>query len=203
MKKLLVLALIVAFANSAFAVKHHEIAVSYGEGTHNQIVNGFANVVGTIFTLGYADVTDLKWSGAYNFKYAFHPVDFVGLGVTTSYQTSKGDIVQGTSKNKDYDVRVVVGKAEGKYLTIMPTVSLNWFDFKYVCMYSKAALGYSVSKSKQTDLVSKETAKTSEAYWGYQFTPVALEVGSPLVRGFCELGFGYEGIIAFGVKCKF
>ena len=58
MKKLFVSALIVAFAQSAFAVRHHEFAASYGEGTHNQIVNGFANVVGTIFTLGYADVTD-------------------------------------------------------------------------------------------------------------------------------------------------
>lgn len=203
MKKLFVSVLIVAFAQSAFAVRHHEFAVSYGEGTHNQIVNGFANVVGTILTIGYADVTDLTWSGAYNFKYAFHPVNFVGLGVVTSYQTSKGDIVQGTSKNKNGDLRVVVGKAEGKYLTIMPTVSLNWFDFDYVCMYSRLAAGYSLTKTTQTHTVEKVTNHTSDSYWGFQFVPVAIEAGSPLVRAFMELGYGYEGIINVGVKCKF
>ena len=149
MKKLFVLALIIAFAQSAFAVRHHEFAVSYGEGTHNQIVNGFANVVGTILTIGYADVTDLNWSGAYNFKYAFHPVNFVGLGVVTSYQTSKGNITEGVSKKTD---GLVVGKAEGKYLTIMPTVSLNWFDFDYVCMYSRFAAGYSLTKNTNSHI---------------------------------------------------
>ena len=189
--------------HSAYAVKHHECSLSYGVGTHNEIVNGFANVVGSIFTLGYADITDLKWSGAYNIKYAYHPVKFLGLGVVTSYQTSKGDIVEGSSKNKESNERVVVGKAEGKYLAIMPSVSLNWFDFNYVCMYSKAAVGYSMSKSKQTRFDPREYKKTSEDNWAYQLTPVALEVGSPLVRGFFELGFGHEGILAFGVKCKF
>jgi hypothetical protein len=189
--------------HSAYAVKHHECSLSYGVGTHNEIVNGFANVVGSIFTLGYADITDLKWSGAYNMKYAYHPVKFLGLGVITSYQTSKGDIVEGSSKNKESNERVVVGKAVGKYLAIMPSVSLNWFDFNYVCMYSKAAVGYSMSKSKQTRFDPREYKKTSEDNWAYQLTPVALEVGSPLVRGFFELGFGHEGILAFGVKCKF
>ncbi|MBR2194333.1 MAG: hypothetical protein IJ911_01825 [Salinivirgaceae bacterium] len=189
--------------HSAFAVRHHECSLSYGVGTHNEIVNGFANVVGTIFTLGYADITDLKWSGAYNMKYAYHPVKFLGLGVVSSYQTSKGDIVEGSSKNKDNDARVVVGKAEGKYFAIMPSISLNWFDFNYVCMYSKVAVGYSMSKSKQTRFESKEYKKTSENNWAYQLTPVALEAGSPLVRGFFELGFGHEGILAVGVKCKF
>lgn len=189
--------------HSAFAVRHHDCSLSYGVGTHNEIVNGFANVVGTIFTLGYADITDLKWSGAYNMRYAYHPVKFLGLGVTTSYQTSKGDIVEGSSKSKDSDDRVVVGKAEGKYLAIMPSVSLNWFDFNYVCMYSKVAVGYSMAKSKQTRFEPKEYKKTSEDHWAYQISPVALEVGSPLVRGFFELGFGHEGILAVGVKCKF
>lgn len=200
MKKLFISVLIVAFAQSAFAVRHHEFAVSYGEGTHNQIVNGFANVVGSILTLGYADVTDLNWSGAYNFKYAFHPVNFVGLGVVTSYQTSKGNIVEGVSKKTD---ERVVGKAEGKYLTIMPTVSLNWFDFDYVCMYSRLAAGYSLTKTTQTNTEEKRTSHTSDSYWGFQFVPVAIEAGSPLVRAFMELGYGYEGIINVGVKCKF
>ena len=200
MKKLFVLALIIAFAHSAFAVRHHEFAASYGEGTHNQIVNGFANVVGTIFTLGYADVTDLKWSGAYNFKYAFHPVNFVGLGVVTSYQTSKGNITEGVSKKTD---GLVVGKAEGKYLTIMPTVSLNWFDFDYVCMYSRFAAGYSLTKTTQTRTLEKVTNHTSDSYWGFQIVPVAIEAGSPLVRAFMEFGYGYEGIGNVGVKCKF
>lgn len=182
---------------------NHEASISYGIGTHNEIVNGFANVVGTIFTLGYADITDLKWSGAYNMKYAYHPVKFLGLGVVSSYQTSKGDIVEGSSKNKDNDTRVVVGKAEGKYFAIMPSISLNWFDFNYVCMYSKVAVGYSMSKSKQTRFEPKEYKKTSEDNWAYQLTPIALEAGSPLVRGFFELGFGHEGILAVGVKCKF
>ena len=189
--------------HSAFAVRHHDCSLSYGVGTHNEIVNGFANVVGTIFTLGYADITDLKWSGAYNMRYAYHPVKFLGLGVTTSYQTSKGDIVEGSSKSKDTDARIVVGKAEGKYFAIMPSISLNWFDFNYVCMYSKVGIGYSMAKSKQTRFEPKEYKKTSEDQWAYQISPVALEVGSPLVRGFFELGFGHEGILAVGVKCKF
>jgi hypothetical protein len=136
-------------------------------------------------------------------RYAYHPVKFLGLGVTTSYQTSKGDIVEGSSKSKDTDARIVVGKAEGKYFAIMPSVSLNWFDFNYVCMYSKVAIGYSMAKSKQTRFEPKEYKKTSEDQWAYQISPVALEVGSPLVRGFFELGFGHEGILAVGVKCKF
>ena len=204
MKRILFSCLFLSVITTCTAYDYnHEASISYGVGTHNEIVNGFANVVGTIFTLGYADITDLKWSGAYNMRYAYHPVKFLGLGVTTSYQTSKGDIVEGSSKSKDTDERVVVGKAEGKYLAIMPSVSLNWFDFNYVCMYSKVAVGYSMAKSKQTRFEPKEYKKTSEDHWAYQISPVALEVGSPLVRGFFELGFGHEGILAVGVKCKF
>ena len=50
-------------------------------------------------------------------------------------------------------------------------------------------------KSKNDDVRLK--------HFNWQASLIGIEVGSPTVRGFAEVGMGEQGIVCAGLRCKF
>lgn len=202
MKRLIacVLMIVSIEAQNVFATNRNEFGVSYGLLTHNEVSEAVASVATAVFTLGYATkVEDLNFSGSFNAHYVFRPVRFFGVGAVASYERAEGDVVSQKTK---------CGTVKNSYMSIMPTVTFNWFDFKVVGMYSKLGLSYTYidSKYKYFDGTAGQSSLTEtekdHSVW-FQFTPVAVEVGSPAIRGFAEFGFGCQGFVNLGLKYKF
>ncbi len=202
MKKIIACLLMIVSieAQNVFATNRNEFGVSYGVLTHNQVSEAVATVTTAVFSLGYATkVENMYFSGSFNAHYVFRPVRFFGVGAVASYEFADGDIVGQKMK---------CGTVKNSYMSIMPMVTFNWFDFKVVGMYSKLGLSYTYIDSKynyfeeMSDQIAYTETEKDHSVW-FQFTPVAVEVGSPAIRGFAEFGFGCQGFVNLGLKYKF
>ena len=96
--------------------------------------------------------------------------------------------------------KLVLGTVTNKYITVMPQLSLNWFDLKVFCMYSKFAVGYTFLKSEYK--YEQSSDKNSDKRFALQVTPIAVEAGIPAVRAFVEFGYGNQGLVNLGVKFR-
>ncbi len=219
MKKILLsglMLLALTSSQNAFAGKHHEFGFGYGLITHNQVAE-FASDVKTNFdgatslnvSKDVFEVDDLEFSGSYSFHYVFHPINFLGIGLIGSYQTSEGDVVAGGDLDDVFsgfgfsfgDLDLPVGSVKNKYITIMPQLSLSWFDLKVFSMYSKFAIGYTFLKSEY-DYVDGGSEKNSDKRFALQISPISFEAGIPALRLFAEFGYGNQGIVNMGVKLR-
>ncbi len=219
MKKILLsglMLLALTSSQNAFAGKHHEFGFGYGLITHNQVAE-FASDVKTNFdgatslnvSKDVFEVDDLEFSGSYSFHYVFHPINFLGIGVIGSYQTSEGNVVTGggfgdalSSFGLSFgDASLPMGTVKNKYITVMPQLSLNWFDLKVFSMYSKFAIGYTFLKSKY-EYADGSSVKNDDKRFALQISPIALEAGIPAVRVFAEFGYGNQGVVNMGVKFR-
>lgn len=201
MKKILLSGLVLLALTSsqnAFAGKHHEFGFGMGVVTHNQVKEVVTDISSSVAS-ARLEIDDLDWSKSYNFNYAFHPINLIGIGLIASYQTSEGKVYESGAN-------WIGGNVTNKYLTIMPMLSLNWFDVKVFCMYSKFALGYTFVNAEFDGNGIKDRVKNTKEQdhkMGFQATPIAMEAGLPFLRLFAEFGYGNQGLVNVGLKARF
>jgi hypothetical protein len=88
----------------------------------------------------------------------------------------------------------------------MPEIKFNWLNTKYVTLYSKLAGGLRYSHEIYTydpyRRRGEKYDKTDDEDFSFQISAIGLELGST-ISGFTELGYGDQGILIVGLKCKF
>ena len=94
-------------------------------------------------------------------------------------------------------------KKETNYYTFMPAVKFDYIRKKNFGMYSKAALGMSISSTTDTYTDGSTYKFSAEYKLNFQASFIGIEAGSPYFRGFAELGIGEQGIASIGVRYKF
>lgn len=202
MKKIILSGLIlIALLSSqnVSAINGQEFGLSHGSVTHNAVSDVAASVAVAVFSLGYVEVDNLDFSGSFNLHYTLRPLRKLGVGAVLSYERSNGDVVC---------QRKICGTVKNTYLSVMPTLSFSWFDFKFVGMYSKVGLSYTFMKSKYNYFDSSAVDndaddKANDGELWFQFSPVAIEGGLPNLKAFAEFGFGTQGLVNLGIKYKF
>ena len=87
---------------------------------------------------------------------------------------------------------------------MLPAVKIDWLHKKYFGMYSKAAVGVTLTSKKEdySDASNKDISE-SNVDFNWQASLLGIEAGSPNIRAFVELGVGEQGIFVGGLRCKF
>lgn len=210
MKKILAIVMVLSvFAGQAVAGSYrenrNEINVMYGKVS----VPGTASVLAAALTSLSSSsmsmtVTGFKNTGSMGLEYFHYTQSGTwAFGVAAVYEKSSMDL---TFKDTQNSKTGTTGFSMN-FITVMPSVKLQWFNTNVVGMYSKVALGASVMAVPKTIdvVVDGQTQKESldrmpSVLPAFQANPICIEVGGQNVRGFLETGWGMQGLIMGGVR---
>lgn len=182
-------------AQDSFDEPKQEVAISLGGLSNSDIITGFENLGAGLIGV---TVDNDSFLGPISAEYFYHVKPWLGIGGIVVYgQMSQDVYLWGKDKGKDGDLK-------NHYFTVMPAVKFDWLRKKHFGMYSKAAVGATLRNEKyNSDVSSSRDYNDSEVHVNWQASFLGIEVGSPTLRGFVELGTGEQGIILAGVRCKF
>lgn len=174
------------FAQTAGQPLYHqrEVSVSYGQITVPQVVYSAASIIGTAFSFGLWKMDEMHLSGAISAEYNYWINDKFSVGGAMVYDEIHGYTVKKDDTKESFNIDFGSLMVLGKY---------SWFNREHVGMYSKLGLGASIMKNDNE----------SSVLAAFQLTPVACEFGSPALRGYVELGAGYQGFILAGIRYRF
>lgn len=172
----------------------NEFALGYGAVNSTNALDGFSNVIGSMFGARYKNG---KFIGPFSAEYFYHISPLFGVGGIGVFNHHSHDVLQNDQ---------VTGKRTSNYFTIMPAVKFNWLRKDKWGMYSKAGVGYTRAEYKTTGIDAegdKVKDRSSDNFVNFQVSLVGIEAGNRSVRGFAELGFGEQGLIHGGVRFRF
>lgn len=173
--------------------RRHEIAVGYGIVTSDEVMGVTSSVLTTILTLANANRQNMHWSGTFNLGYTYRAGKIFPVGISVGYETMSSDLV-------DRD-QTLVGKESGRYVTVMATGAIRYVNKRIFQMYSGLAAGYTFASSEVVMNSGKDTDRDQFNHFNFQVNVVGVRIGT-VVGGFLELGFGYKGIVSFGLSCQ-
>lgn len=173
----------------------HEIGISYGalsNSTWQSMGEDLGTIMGSLGTVRYDDGNII---GAIGVEYFYHVSPLVGLGAIATYTRETKDMFF-----KDDHC----GEASNTFISVLPAVKIDWLRKKYFGLYSKAAVGVTLTSKKEdyTDS-SHEDISESNVDFNWQASLIGLEAGSPNLRCFFEFGVGEQGLFVGGVRYKF
>ncbi|AXT62568.1 hypothetical protein D1816_20120 [Aquimarina sp. AD10] len=130
------------------------------------------------------DDDDENNAGAINVGYKYAVSDRWMLGGIIVYEKITNDInLQGETVRGTATVTTVGAEFDYRYIST-----------QYFQMYSGFGVGYTFGNEKPTE--------DNINHFNCQLTGAGIRVGSTLA-GFAELGFGYKGVINFGISLRF
>lgn len=173
--------LIVAMMVAALSVNaqndelKNEISIGYGFGS----ISNIASIYQIAFSFSSSDQNGF-W-GPIAVEYQRHLSSMVSVGGLAT--------IAGCSWGNDK-------KASSTYISVMPAMKFNWINKEHFGLYSKVAAGLMFVHS------SYKGESNSNTTFTFQVSALGVEFGSQL-RGFAELGFGEQGVLAAGLRYKF
>ena len=204
MKKFLILAVALMMgATAAFAQTDepkNEFSIAWGGISNSQVLNTFADVLSAAFESIVNKGT--KWDEAADFgtisaEYFHHVSPVVSLGAIGVYNMHNRDL------QKDGKV---IGSNKRSFITLLPAVKFNWLRKNSWGLYSKLGAGASLLLSKEkadrTDTSEAFDNTKSSVMFNFQVSALGVEFGRSL-RGFCETGFGEQGVFLVGLRYRF
>lgn len=193
MKKIIAILLCFLIALSVNAKDYkNELSFTYGQFTVPQFAYVMGGVLGVAFTAGHFTFENSKFIGAAGFEYVHYTNDWFGYGGTIicDYMTSDAYNVSSEGE-KTYN-----GKFNLGFISIMPNVKFSWFNREKVSLYSKIAVGPGLVFDNDNSLKNNITLAA-------QISPLGVDFGNNLYRGFAELGIGMQGILNVGIRKLF
>lgn len=174
----------------------HEISISYGAIPNSIWIDIFSDAFPAIFGEKHEKE---RYVGPIGLEYYYHTSPLIGVGAVAVFATNNQD-ARIKEELKSHKIR--------SYYTLMPAVKFNWLRKTNWGMYSKVAIGASLTNASQEDYneSGKLTGKketTNEVFFNFHASLLGVEAGNQHVRGFAELGIGEQGIILGGVRYKF
>ena len=200
MKKLFILSasiiLLVATSNNKLFAQDskHDISVSYGVLTNDEFIDFYSDLFIDMFTLGYETTDNTKELGGIfiTYKNIAHKFNW---GITAGYDA----ILSSDVKDKD----TLVGKAYSNRITIAFEAEYRYINKEFFQMYSGLGVGYSFRKDTYKPNLGEDQEKTYNMdHFNFQLTAAGVRFGKSF-GGFMELGFGYKGILNFGLSYQF
>jgi hypothetical protein len=169
----------------------NEISVSYGFINQMEIANTFGKCLEIWATAGAVSRENEHNTGSLNLDYTHNFSKLIGIGFNASLSQYKCDcrLLDETGRQKD------------TYFAFMPTMKINWMRRKFITLYSKVALGIITDHSRQTDTENGETKTNNDCHFGYQASPIGIEIGNA-IAGFAEAGLGQAGTLQIGIRAK-
>jgi len=193
MKKALIILLIILAAgrvNGQYV--YNDITASYGVITTDQVIDVFKDIIIATFSFGAYTKDNYQYSGALFLTYKYAPSFRFNVGATLGMDRVNGDLISNDIKT-------------GEFRTSHTTLAVE-MDYRYVKneifqMYSGLGIGYTLSIDSGT---TNEGLEDSYAYGhtNMQLTLLGMRLGKKFAV-FGEAGFGYKGLINFGLSYNF
>ena len=223
------MALMLLVSNSAMAQLDSKSEISFSVGTYTPNEKGIGEAIGeglgtaigqmvaTIITFGQVDLTsktqkEESYSPTFNLQYLYRVAPKVKVGASLTYQHTSAKLMAEKQSGGYLDI----AKATNDYFTVMPVAKFMWIEKDHIGLYSKAAAGICIaSKSDpkycngvqvdpdRADRVLNDLKTDKGTRFAYQVSAIGFEAGSKNLRGFVELGYGFQGLAQAGVSVKF
>lgn len=174
-------------AASAQGENKNKISVSYGVGAMPEF-RDFAITLGSLTDVQYTEQT-----GTFSVQYLRFLNKRFGVGGTLAYEHfgGKGNMLFDKKNSKKFSEHNIA---------LMPTVSAYWYRNRIVGIYSQAAIGTCIISRQRLD---EAEAEKNELELAFQLSAAGIDVGNEHIRFFTEVGFGYQGIVNFGLSYAF
>ena len=197
MKKLaIIISLVLIFPNIISAQeKKHDITIGYGMITHYALREITVNLTVTILSVDYVNTVYKSGSGAFSLGYRFSPVKRLTIGIDGVYQKIKNDV-----KTRDDNDPILIGKLERQFLSTAILTSFRYIDKETFQMYSGIGVGYTFGKYHYVENDGEEDFGNSGQFAGH-LNALGIRFGST-IGGFVELGYGYKGMLNFGLSVQ-
>ncbi len=193
MKKLITLLILSGILQIAgFAQnKRHEIVAGYGMASHQTFKEITVNLAVTILTVGNVNTVYQSGSGTFYLGYRYHISKHFSMGIDAAYQSILEEV-------RNSDERV--GNLKRKYITTTALTNISYINRPAFQLYSTISAGYIQGKAYYTPVEGEDESMT-DGFFGFQVNPVGIRFGRTF-GGFVELGYGYKGVLNFGLSVK-
>lgn len=175
--------------------QEHEISAGMGLGSTTQILDeflGFGSAFSAVFfNTSYLDKT--KNLGEFRLAYAYTPKEKWHFGGAFSYNQSEFEAMKSGEK---------LGEQTNTYYTLAGEASYSFLKKESLNLYVLMGLGATFGSVKQTKYVDREDVRSHGTLFNFQITPIGISYGKQW-GGFAEMGFGYRGLLSFGVFYRF
>lgn len=213
------MALMLLASNTAMAQldSKSEISFSVGGGTPNErgigeaLGEGFAKAIISGMTGGLYNPNETRRDDsstlAFNLQYLYRIAPKIKVGGALTYQHTSTTLMVSDNNGTYHDA----AKANNDYFTVMPVVKAMWIEKNHIGLYSKAAAGICIASNSAkacsgfgaAEKYLDEIKSDKGTRFAYQVSAIGFEAGSKNIRGFVELGYGFQGFAQAGVSIKF
>lgn len=90
------------------------------------------------------------------------------------------------------------GTLSDDWVTILPSVRINWMRNNWLSLYTRVGVGIGIGNR----WVSIDADQSTKCVFGYQVSPVGVEMGKGKFCFYIEGGYGYTGCVTAGIKLK-
>lgn len=164
---------------------NNEFRLGYGRVS----IPGFAMVMGSVLGSAFAvsitgdsnNSISANSIGATSFGYYRHINRHIAVGSEITYE-----LISMTSNSDG-------SKQYTNFINLMPGAKFEWFNHDHFGMYSKLNFGGGCNISDGDPSFNL----------AFQASPICFEAGGKKLRGFAEIGFGFDGLLAAGVSYRF
>lgn len=196
-------------AQEGYEDTKHEVSIAVGVGSNTQLRDTNEDYG---YSLSIWNKKNDKYIGPISAEYYYHINEWLGIGgifVYGNYKNSKQNtnyFDYYTDNNDNIILYRRLGKSSN--YTLLPAVKFNFVRKTHFGLYSKAALGVTllVESFEYIDYDTRNIVHTDNGNalrFNWQFSFIGVEVGSPYLRGFAELGTGEQGVVCAGIRYKF
>lgn len=142
-------------------------------------------------TFPQGDITSCFGTVSLGFNYEITP--WLELNIPIVYSHSKGwqECILG-------GVQDVSGYQKDEWITLLPTLRINWMRNNWLSLYTRAGIGIGLGNR----YVSCDGDQTAKATFAYQVSPVGVEMGKGNLCFYVEGGYGFTGMVMAGIKLK-
>ncbi len=203
MKKIIIaLAALLAVATTANAQQMYQrgwssldspssISVGYGLSAIGIALNTVSNYFSFVDDIAGEGITIKSGgsSGFINLSYGYQLNRTFTIGGNFGYNRLSLDLKDNTGS---------VSAAAFNMFTVMVESRIYWFNRPNVGMYSKPALGVMIANATMMDANDSHTIGLPTAH----LSLVGVEFGGDTVRGFTELGAGFQGFLQLGLRFR-
>lgn len=173
--------------------RRHDVSLSYGLVTIDQMADVLEDVLLIVITLGSFYKSEMDFTGAPFLTYHFSRNSRFGFGAAVGGYQSKGTLLNNITEEPvgPFKETNIVGALEIDY---------RWIMKKGFQLYSGAGFGARFRKGTYTD--GDETETYTKTLPTFHLNALGLRFGGK-VGFFAEFGAGYKGVINLGLSAQF
>lgn len=171
--------------------QEHKFSTGMGIGTTSHIINGFVefgSTFGSVF-LNSARIANTRNTGEFRISYAYIPGERWHFGGTFSYNHAESDIFKNNEK---------IGYRNNDFYTLAGESGYFFFKREKWKLYALVGAGISFGTSSEVRYEPRKVFVGNGTLFNFQISPVGIQYGKNW-GGFAELGFGYRGVMSFGL----